>query len=210
MTLSKRLAGPGQYVDIIKLVAKDWSVAEVSGDVQPSIDKSIGKRVFALRGETTATNFLALPRSSSAGLGLEGPLLYLQLCLTPGQQFTIHLDLLTQRKFVHRVSISSRYSAIKRVGSVIQLPCPPPLLQTAGRWAVLALDLRSLGSAVLPTSDGDFASLKSVTACATMSLRAAFVSENICARHAPVCSAARRSRARSPCAPASALALLLA
>ena len=37
-------------------------------------DLAIGKRVFALRGVTAATNYLALPRPSSAGLGLESPL----------------------------------------------------------------------------------------------------------------------------------------
>ena len=69
--------------------------------------------------------------------------------------------------------MSNRYSEIKRVGSVIQIPCPERLLQCAGTWSVLALDLPRLTSAVLPTSDGEYASLKCLVACTAFSLRAA-------------------------------------
>ena len=189
---------PSPYIDILRLFQRDWELAEISGDAQMAIDKAIGKRVFALRGKTAATNYLALPRPSSAGLGLEARLLYLQIRLTPNVPFTVHIDLLTQRKFVRRISISSRYSVIKRVGTVVQVPCPDLLRETAGRWAVLALDLHKIGRAVLPISDGEYQSLKSLVFCATMSLRAAFITDKICARAAA--RAPRSARAPPPVA----------
>ena len=170
---------PSPYIDILKLFEKNWELAELSGDVQLAIDKVIGKKVFALRGVTAATNYLSLPRPSSAGLGLTSPLLYLQICIQPTAHFSLHLDVTTARKFVRRITISSRYTSIKRVGTVVQLPCPDLLRHTAGRWAVLALDLHSIARAVLPLSDGEYTSLKALVACATMSLRAAFITDRV-------------------------------
>lgn len=87
------------HVDILKLFAKrKWSDAHAQGDVQQVIDKTIGKRVFALQGTISAANTLALPRSGLPGLGLGGRYLYLQLQLQLGQPFTLHIDLLTDRK----------------------------------------------------------------------------------------------------------------
>ena len=182
---------PSPYIDILRLFSRDWSLAELSGDVQQNIDKVIGKRVFAVGGITAAANYLALPRpSATAGLGLESPLLYLQLRLVPSVPFTIHFDVLTDKKFVIRFSLSSRYSSIKRVGTVVQLPCPEQLLQNAGTWTVLALDLPVLVGKLLPASDGGYASLTSLVVCCTLSLCAAFISEQVrcsCV-HRPVCT----------------------
>ena len=55
----------------------------------PLSRQAIGKRVFALKGITPATNYLSLPRPSLPGLGLTSPLLYLELCLVPEKFFTI-------------------------------------------------------------------------------------------------------------------------
>ena len=53
---------PKPYLEILKLfAAEDWERAEQRGDVQQSIDKTIGKRVFVLRGKLAAGNYLALP-----------------------------------------------------------------------------------------------------------------------------------------------------
>jgi hypothetical protein len=168
---------PSPYVDILKQLAKDWSKAELSGDVQQVIDKAIGKKVFAIRGTTAATNYLALPKAGGAGLGLTGRYLYLQLRLVPSQPFTIHVDLVTDAKFVVRVSLSSRYSTIKRVGTVVQLPCPAPLARTAGQWTMLVVDLPMLTASVVEPTAGVFATLKSVVACCSVSIRAAFTSD---------------------------------
>ena len=70
------------YIDILKLFSKDWSRAELSGDTQQTIDKTIGKKCFTVGGITPASNYLALPKPAlSQGLGLESPHLYLQLKL---------------------------------------------------------------------------------------------------------------------------------
>ena len=42
---------PSPYIDILRLFSRDWSLAELSGDVQQNIDKVIGKRVFAVGGK---------------------------------------------------------------------------------------------------------------------------------------------------------------
>ena len=57
---------PSPYIDILRLFSRDWSLAELSGDVQQNIDKVIGKRVFAVGGITAAANYLALPRPSAS------------------------------------------------------------------------------------------------------------------------------------------------
>ena len=80
---------------------------------------------------------------------------------------------------VRRLTISNRYTSIKRVGTVVQLPCPETLLQSAGKWAVLALDLHRVARAVLPVSDGEYRCLKSLTIGATLSIRAAFMTETV-------------------------------
>ena len=74
---------PTPYIDILKRFSRDLSLAETSGDVQQTIDKAIGKRVFAVGGITPASNYLAMPKpSSTAGLGLSSPYLYLCLLYT--------------------------------------------------------------------------------------------------------------------------------
>ena len=115
---------PSPYVDILRSFKSDWSQAELAGDVREVIDPEIGKKVFALRGVTAASNYISLPKQGTAGLGLSGANLYLELCLVPGAPFTIHFDLITDAKFVLRVSLSSRYASMKRVGTVVQVPCP--------------------------------------------------------------------------------------
>ena len=158
--------------------------------MEEAIDPAIGKKVFRVGGTTSATNYLALPKASvPGGLGLKSPYLYLQLCLLPGQNFTVHLDVVTDRKFGVRISLSSRYSVIKRVGTVVQLPCPQLLRQTVGKWAVLALDLPDLVGA-LPVH---CARRSRASRPAQFSLRA-FVTEQVYtpATLPRLCAAARR------------------
>ena len=87
---------PAPYVDVLKLFADDrWSQAESVGDVQHVIDGAIGKRAVTVRGRTAAANYIALPKSGSAGLGIASPYLYLQLLTSKTAPFTIHLDVRT-------------------------------------------------------------------------------------------------------------------
>ena len=168
---------PSPYVDIIKHCCKSGaSLAAKHGDVQQHIDKAIGKKAFVLRGSSAASTFLALPKPGPAGLGLRGRFLYLQIRLEPGEPFTIHFDLMTDAKFVVRASLSNRFTAIKQVGTVVQLPCSQGLLTAAGCWTILALDLPALTASIVDNK-GAFASLKGVIACCNMSLRAAFTSD---------------------------------
>ena len=92
------------YIDILKQFAKeDWARAQARGDVSQVIDKVIGKRVFQLKGLTSASNFLALPRVGCPPLGLDGQFLYLQLRLSGMNLYSLHLDVVTDRKFVLRI-----------------------------------------------------------------------------------------------------------
>lgn len=168
---------PDPYVDILKHFASaEYADAEKRGDVSETIDKTIGKKCVALRGKTAAANYLALPKPGSTGLGVRGAYLYLELCLLPGAAFTLHFDLLTDAKFVARVTLSSRYTSIKQVGTVVQLP-GAALAVTAGRWTVLGVDLAALTAAVVEPSKGQYSSLKGLMACCSMNLRAAFTSD---------------------------------
>lgn len=86
------------YVDVLKLFAsEDWAHAEMRGDVQQTIDKAIGKRVFVMRGKTAAANYLALPRAGAAPLGLDGQYLYIELRLT-GQPYVLHVDVMNDAR----------------------------------------------------------------------------------------------------------------
>ena len=168
---------PDPYVDILKHFASSgFADAEKQGDVSEAIDKTIGKKCVAIRGKTAAANYLALPKPGPIGLGLSGAYLYLELCLLPGAAFTLHFDLLTDAKFVVRVTLSSRFTTIKQVGTVVQIP-GAQLAATAGRWTVLAVDLAALTAAVVASSKGRFAALKGLVACCSMNLRAAFTSD---------------------------------
>ena len=61
---------PAPYIDILKLIGKDWSKAELSGVVEEAIDPAIGKKVFRVGGTTSATNYLAPPKAwVPGGLG---------------------------------------------------------------------------------------------------------------------------------------------
>ena len=179
LPLGKTLFGnvfKSPYVDVLKLfAAEDWAHAEVRGDVQQAIDKDIGKRTFVLRGKTAAANFLALPRAGAPPLGLDGAFMYIQLRLT-GQPFVLHVDVINQDKFVIRLSFSSRYVMAKRAGTVLQLPTPE-LKETVGKWTVLCLDLAALMRAHLGARDGTYLSVKGVTACSAMALRAVVLSD---------------------------------
>ena len=87
------------YVDVLRLfAAEDWAHAEMRGDVEQTIDKSIGKRVFVMRGKTAAANYLALPRAGAPALGLDGAHLYIELRLT-GQPYVLHIDVMNHARW---------------------------------------------------------------------------------------------------------------
>lgn len=167
------------YVDILKLFAKDhWARAQTRGDVKQVIDRMIGKRVFQLQGTVSASNFLALPRSGSPPLGLDGQFLYLQLRLHQDSLFSIHLDILTDRRVVLRISLSNRYVCAKRMGSVLQLPMRL-LERQQGRWTTLCIDLPALLQAHLGSHEGHYDCMKSITLCSSMSFRNAMISDTL-------------------------------
>ena len=70
------------------------------------------------------------------------------------------------------------FTKLKQVGTVVQTPAPA-LGSTAGRWAMLAIDLAALTDTVVDPGKGKFASLKSVVACCSMNLRATFTSDDV-------------------------------
>ena len=89
---------PTPYIDVLKHFLNDPTLTEQQGDVQIAIDKAIGKRVFAVRGANAATNYVAMPAPGRAnGLGVESPLLYLQIRFAPNAPFALHIDLIADR-----------------------------------------------------------------------------------------------------------------
>ena len=171
------------YVDILKLfAADDWRNAELKGNVKQAVDKAIGKKVVALKGVISGANSLDLPKAGSLPLGLNGRYLYLQVFLEPGKIWKMDIDIMLSRGippasgFVTRVSLSSRYTETKRVGTVLQLAAPA-LKHTAGTWTVLAVDLPALLLEHLGDGTAAYTCLKGLSFYAAMSVRAAFISD---------------------------------
>ena len=167
------------YVDILKLfAADDWRNAELKGNVKQAVDKAIGKKVVALKGVISGANSLDLPKAGSLPLGLNGRYLYLQVFLEPGKIWKMDIDIMLSRGippasgFVTRVSLSSRYTETKRVGTVLQLAAPA-LKHTAGTWTVLAVDLPALLLEHLGDGTAAYTCLKGLSFYAAMSVRAA-------------------------------------
>ena len=79
-------------------------------------------------------------------------------------------------RFVIRLSFSNRYTEVKRVGTVLQVPSAE-LKSTAGKWTVLCIDVAKVMRAHLGPREGSYLSVKGLVACSSMALRAVFLSD---------------------------------
>jgi WD40 repeat protein len=156
----------------------EWSQR---GDVSHSMDKSIGKQVFKIRGRTAATNFIEVPArteeyAKSSGLALTGRFVYIQLRAVPHKLLTFHMDIITKERQLLRLSFSSMFSAPRFIGNLLRLP-----LTLGPEWTVLAIDVPAI---LEQESDGkfsadSFAMVKGFVLGATASVRGIYTSDQM-------------------------------
>ncbi|PNH08695.1 WD repeat domain-containing protein [Tetrabaena socialis] len=161
------------FVNVFKLCDIDtMREAETKGDVKEHMDKIIGKKVFKVRGIIPAANYLRVPRTKQASLGLTGRILYIQLKATPVKVFVIHIEAVTEDHNVHRLSISNMYTSdsVKRKSNGVQLPFPRP----SHRWCVAAIDMLA---ALRSFTSSPFAYIKSIQMCSWLTVRTMFSSD---------------------------------
>ena len=88
--------------------------------------------------------------------------------------FTIHLDLLTDKKTPIRYTLSTLYPTFKSTGSVLRIP-----MQQMTKWTVIALDMPQLLK--LHTSNNysreSYGLLKGIRLCSSMSVKGVYTSD---------------------------------
>lgn len=77
----------------LKLPESD--LCRLEGDVRRSVDRSIGKSVWEMRGIVPAANYLLAPARASQSLGLTGAYMYVQMRPDPAHHFVVHVDVHT-------------------------------------------------------------------------------------------------------------------
>jgi hypothetical protein len=170
------------YVNVFKKAKVfDGKNNTTKGDVKIVMDKSIGKRVFRIRGLIGAANFLSVPAEGAKapllGLGCQGALVYMQVqaLRTPATNevntfASVHVDVNTKEHVSIRLSFSNLHKEVKATGSIVQIP----LVLEDSRWTVLALNLPE----ILQQYTGySFHSVKSFKVCSNLLCRNVFTTD---------------------------------
>lgn len=105
-------AGPAlPYTDVFRLCRVDqWPAGSnytKQGDARLEVDRSIGRVVVQLAGAVPSASSLTLPQSRATSLALPGRFLYFQLQLGVAKTYAIHVELATEDKNLHRLTISN-------------------------------------------------------------------------------------------------------
>ncbi|XP_030626042.1 WD repeat-containing protein 90 [Chanos chanos] len=177
------------YVNVFKHMRIDeWKKASREGDVTSYTDKTLKCPVYRIRGSVPASNYILLPKSGSQSLGLTGRYVYFLFRPSPGNHFTVHLDVASQEGQVIRVSFSNLMKEFKATPTSLQFPficaaahgsvydstaktakhglvgCAPASV----RWTCMVMDLRSVLSVYL---NKQYSHLKSVKLCSNMTIK---------------------------------------
>ena len=166
------------FVDVFKYAGiTEWRQCQKEGDVTETIDKIICKKVYKLQGSVSASNYIQIPKSKSEmkSLGLNGKFIYIELRVSPGKLFSLHLDLVITNTRTNieeplKISLSNLFKESKMQNS-LQIAC-----KSGGKWSVICIDLRS----VLSEYFGEkvvFKELKMVTLCANMHAKGVYTSD---------------------------------
>ena len=118
------------FVDVFKYAGiSEWRQCQKEGDVSEIIDKIIGKKVYRLQGSVSASNYIQFPKSKSEmkSLSLNGKYIYIELRVSPGKLFSIHLDLIltntrTKNDEPLKISLSNLFKENKLQNS-LQVTC---------------------------------------------------------------------------------------
>lgn len=166
------------FVDVFKYAGiSEWRQCHKEGDVTETIDKIISKKVYKLQGSVSASNYIQIPKAKSdlKSLGLNGKYIYIQLRVSPGKLFSLHLDLIltntrTNLEEPLKLSLSNLFKESKMQNS-LQIAC-----RAGGKWTVLCVDLRAL-LAEFFAERMVFKELKMVTLCANMHVKGVYTSD---------------------------------
>lgn len=93
------------------------------GQVEPVMDKIIGKKVFRIVGNVLASNYVRVPHRTTQSLSLTGRYLFTQIRYIPDKYFVLHIYALLKNDTVLDISISNLYKEYKLLGNVLQVPC---------------------------------------------------------------------------------------
>ena len=166
------------FVDVFKYAGiSEWRQCHKEGDVTETIDKIISKKVYKLQGSVSASNYIQIPKAKSdlKSLGLNGKYIYIQLRVSPGKLFSLHLDLIltntrTNLEEPLKLSLSNLFKESKMQNS-LQIAC-----RAGGKWTVLCVDLRALLAEFFAERMA-FKELKMVTLCANMHVKGVYTSD---------------------------------
>ncbi|CAK4205144.1 unnamed protein product [Aphanomyces euteiches] len=163
------------FVDVFKHVGAVRMEILSRGDVEQLMDKHIRKTVYQLRGKIAASNFLRIPKDMHTipSLHLTGRFVYVELRQMQGDSITFHLDIVTKKKTMLRLTFSSMYSSTRSMGINLRVP-----LTLTNKWTVLALDmfqLLDLHTSVSYNREG-YEALKAVLLCSSMYVRGIYTS----------------------------------
>ncbi|OQR87720.1 WD repeat-containing protein 90 [Achlya hypogyna] len=165
------------YADVFKLMSAGTVSFSLRGDVTEMLDKTIRRKVFSLRGKVAASNHISAPaESTTESLLLTGRYVYVQLRRAPGESATFHLEILTQKRSVLRISFSTIYTAVRSMGVNLRVP-----LVLSDKWTVLAIDMHRVlawHTCVAYNREG-YACVKSLQICCSMNIRGVFTSDII-------------------------------
>ncbi|XP_055991072.1 WD repeat-containing protein 90 [Sorex fumeus] len=163
---------------------EEWKRSSKEGDVAAVQDKTLGCRVYRVRGAAATSSYIQLPQTGSQSLGLTGRYLYVLFRPLPAKHFVIHLDVSTEHAQVIRVSFSNLIKEFKSTATWLQFPLvcrsqrpgeggvgPAP---PGSRWTCLQVDLRDT---LLVYLGQHYSHLRAVRLCASLLVRSLFTSD---------------------------------
>ena len=85
-------------------------------------DPQIKCSVYKIIGNTSASNFINMPKLSGQSLGLNGRYIYFLFKPVPNKCFSLHVDVATAEKVTIRVSFSNLFKEFKSTSTWLQFP----------------------------------------------------------------------------------------
>ncbi|XP_054992986.1 WD repeat-containing protein 90 isoform X5 [Sorex araneus] len=173
------------FVNIFRhFKVEEWKRSSKEGDVATVLDKTLGCRVYRVRGAAATSSYIQLPQTGSQSLGLMGRYLYVLFRPLPDKHFVIHLDVSTEHAQVIRVSFSNLFKEFKSTATWLQFPlvCRSQLPGEGGmgpalpgsRWTCLQVDLQDT---LLLYLGQHYSHLRGVRLCASLLVRSLFTSD---------------------------------
>ncbi|CAF4824211.1 unnamed protein product [Rotaria sp. Silwood2] len=144
------------------------------GDISTIIDRDLKSVVYRIRGLVPENNYIQFPSESlNQNLILTGRLFYVLFRPIYDKYFCIHIDILTHKQHLIRISLSNLYREFKTTQTSIQFP-----YMTTGtdiHWSVLCLDLQTILLTYM--TNEHYHMIKSFQLCGNMFVKNCFTSQ---------------------------------